>query len=229
MPITAYLDESGTHGRSSRIMVGAIVTLSDASLHSTVDARVKEIAADNSLWTSNTKRAEFQCSGFHHNEDDDTVRDRFIETMRTLDFRAHICFSRRAFPELADTELLIVMFYSIVRNLLRRYAGQHLDLIFETNSEMNQFYGPISEHAIRTLLSSGMRSATATACIGTKPSSGLSVVDYMLALTSLKLDGEEGMEIKPFQTGRFRRVGSHMAHLVDFDQAAHRRRLGRLL
>lgn len=229
MRATVYLDETGTQTGSQRTMIGAVVALDPIELERVVTRRKGEVAADSSLWPDASKRQEFVRDGFHHSVDDDTVRDRFIETMRDLNFRAHVCYSHRKVKGLNDDDLLLAMHYSVIRNLLRRYAGQELELVFETNASLDKHYGRLTMHAISSLSEAGSPRAKAFARIGDKPLGGLSVVDYVLALSEVHLQQQAGGAVPPFRAARFARIASHMAHLIDFDAAAHRRRLARLL
>ncbi|MDQ7991420.1 MAG: hypothetical protein REI45_01945 [Propionicimonas sp.] len=229
MPVTVYLDESGTHASSRRMMVGAVVTLDADDLELAVKQRREAVAADSSLWPDPSKRPVFRDDGFHHHDDDETIRDRFIETMQTLGFRAHVCYTHRALPGIGDTELLLVMYHALVRNLLRRYAGETVDFVFETKSEMDPLYGGLVMHALESLDLTRAPRATATARIGDKPLGGLSVVDYVLALTEAHLQREEGGDVNAFRLARFARIGPQIAHLIDFDNAVHKRRLARIL
>lgn len=230
MAVIAYFDETGTDLGSTRVMVGAAVTLDGVGLEQRVTARSQEVAADSSMWPVAEKRPKFVAAGFHHNEDDETVRDRFLETMRTLDFRAHVLYSHRAIKGLDDTDLLLTMYFTLVRNLLRRYAGEDVDLIFETKSELDPYYGRIVLHAVESLARiDAPRPSSASARIGMKPMGGLSVIDYTLAVTEAHIRSLTGSNEAPFRQARFTRVGTHMAHLMDFDTAAHRRKLGRML
>ena len=229
MAVTVYLDETGTHVGASRIMIGAVVTRQPTELERVVTLRREELAADRSLWPDSAKRPMFAAEGFHHSTDDETIRDRFIETMQTLDFRAHVCYSRRGINGLDDDDLLVVMHYAVVRNLLRRYAGQEVSLVFETKSEMDSLYGRIVKHAVESLDSAYAPRASAWARIGDQPLGGLSVADYVLALTELHLQQQSGDQVQPFRVARFARIASHMAHLIDFDAAANKRKLARML
>jgi len=211
-------------------MVGAVVTLNALGLEHAVQQRRSELLADRSLWTDPSKRQAFSVYGFHHQTDDDTVRERFVETMRTLDFRAHVCFSRRTVKGLGDDDLLLVMHYTLVRNLLRRYAGQTVEFVFETKSELDSLYGRLVEHAMESLdKTHTQRASLVLARIGDKPLGGLSVVDYALSITEAHLRRQDGDALKPFQVARFTRIASHLAHLIDFDTAAHKHRLARVL
>lgn len=234
MGVTAYLDESGTHAGSARVMIGAIATMNGSEMDRIVEERVADLLADDDLWISPVgKREDFRRRGFHHSEDDDTVRGRFQETLGQIEFRAHVCHSRRAI-ELSDEELLIVMYYTVVRNLLRRYAGQELELVFEENPSLNSLYGQLTAHAVENLDEMNQARAEVAARIGTKPSAGLSVVDYVLAFTGHYLDDQDanalaGRRPKTFQLARFETLKRDMAHLVDFDLAAHQGRLAMIL
>lgn len=227
--VTVYLDETGTHAGARRMMVGAVVTLNAIDLEGAVSRRKDEVAADKSLWPDPGKRPLFRDSGFHHHDDDETIRDRFIETMQTLDFRAHVCFTHRALTGMTDPDLLLVMYHAMVRNLLRRYAGEEVELIFETKSDLDPLYGRIVEHAVESLDMSHAPRASVIARIGDKPLGGLSVVDYVLALTEVHLQKQDGLKVDAFRLARFTRIGPHMAHLIDFDAATHKRRLAKML
>lgn len=229
MAVTVYLDETGTHAGAPRIMIGAVVTMQPTELERVVTLRRQELAADSSLWPDASKRPLFAEEGFHHTKDDETIRDRFIETMRTLDFRAHVCYSRRGIKGLADNDLLVVMHYAVVRNLLRRYAGQEVNLVFETKSDMDSLYGRLVKHALDSLDTAYAPRASVWARIGDKPLGGLSVADYVLALTEQHLQQQSGERVEAFRVARFARIASHMAHLIDFDVAAHKRKLARIL
>ncbi len=232
MGVTAYLDEANTHAGSARVLVGAAVTLSGETLEAAVEQRKRQIYTEGSYWSQTPeKREPFGTRGFHHCDDDDTVRSMFVESLSGLDFRSHVCFSRRS-VDLPDEDLLLVMYHILVRNLARRYAGLRLDLIFEENSALDRHYGGIVRHALTELVRQDSPLADVAARIGAKPLGGLSVIDYVLAITNDRIATEDQAADRPrfpFRISRFDAIGRHMAHVIDFDTAAHRRRWARLL
>ena len=232
MTVTVYLDESGTQGGSSRILVGAIATMNKLELDRLVNDRKKQVLADRSTWADQDEedRARLKNIGFHHAEDSDTVRGKFIETIEGLEFRAHVCYSGREI-DLPDIDLMICMYYSVVQNIVRRYANLDVHFVFEENSSLNRHYGAIVDAAVRNLdqRTPSTPRANTTAEIGAKPLPGLSVIDYTLALTEMYLKVRDGDKtIAPFQKVRISSIESQIAHIIDFDRAKHRRRFSDL-
>lgn len=219
--VTVFLDESGTSASEPHLLAGAIVSLDADALDERVDRQARSVLAADHLWASNpSKRARFQVRGFHHAEDDDTVRGLMATTMEEIQFRAHVCVSRKTIG-LDVQDSLIVMFFMLCSNLMRRYRGCFMNFVFEENEMLNRYFARIVAEAAETLRLDG------TKCyVGTKPLAGLSVVDYVLAFAGVampELLAEDGdRRIENFKLARYRSLGPHVAHLFDFDRAVHR-------
>lgn len=248
MAITIYFDESKVPRWSSnakdddppvgeRILVGAVVVPDPNSLEAGVDACARRLLADDFVWAARSKSEErrelFAQEGFHYVRDDGQVLRDGLNEMLQHPIRAHVCYSHLEWTPDADyQDTLTAMYFTLVRTLLQRYAGAHLELVFEQESSMDSRYGMIIQHAVDVLDRDSQKvprrpRATVEARIAEKPNGGLSTVDYCLGVANLGLrhryrDGKR--EIWSDEKLTVARLDSHIAHVVSFDSAVHRRR-----
>lgn len=231
MKLKVYLDETGTHESAERLMVGAVVVSDHEMLTRVVQEFVDECVVDEGLWIDTPEKVEtFIARWPHYTEDNDTIRTLFTRVLKDARYRAYVCYSLRKL-DLDDIELQTLMYHTLIYNLLQRYAGYELEFLFEANSSMNSQFGRIVVDAVEELRDHRVRIAEASVGIVAKPLAGLSVVDYVLATTEIQLATEAvGAKQQPaFLRGRPISLSSHVAHIIDFDAALHRRRFDRLL
>ena len=211
-------------------MIGALVTRDADELGRLVYERAQKVLADRGLWVEiPDKKAAFRRRWFHFNEDTESIRTWFSETLATLNFRAHVCYSERSIG-LDDEDTLVAMYYVVITNIARRYASSEVRLIFEENPALNPLYPRILGEVKDSLKTHGYSLDRMSGMIGRKPMGGLSAVDYVLAFSEAHLASmQENHRVLPFQRARFQSVGPHLAHLIDFDKAMHRHRSGILL
>lgn len=215
--ITVFLDESGTHAASSGVLVGAVVTPDAAALEEQVVAAHENMLADGVYWHEAEKRPEFAARGFHHSDDNDTLRQAFVQAFRTMDFRAHVAFSRRA-SAIDDVSLMVNMYYTLVRNLILRYRTSEIRFVFEEEPRLDNLYAGIVEVAREDLATIAGVELRVSASIGTKAAPALSIVDYVLALSGMALFGHP----RPFEKSQINHgLDVHLAHLIDFDRRVH--------
>ncbi len=215
--ITVFLDESGIHADSEQVLVGAVVTPDVKELEAQLVKVHSDVLADDMHWNNYVKRGEFETQGFHHCEDSESVRGAFVGAMRKMDFRAHVVFSRRE-SGVEDVDLLLNMYYVLIRNILIRYQTVEVLFVFENESRLDNLYSRIVEIAREDLKHVGV----ANVCIGKKTAPVLAVVDYTLALVGIGLSGEK-KEIQQFKLDRVKYgMAVHLAHLFDFDKQAHK-------
>lgn len=226
--VVVFLDESGTEAGSTRLLVGAVATLDPEGLTQDVDVARSAIVADSTLWSSDKKRTKFQATGFHHCDDSVTIRDRFVEVLRTLPIRVHVGYAAPEFAGLGTTRLMSIMYSVLITNIIQRYRGLAVELVFETNSSLNSLYGRIAGHAQAEADADSNFKSVVTCVIDGKGTAGLAVTDYCLALVRQGLEAEAGMA-QPHEAGMVRRINPQLAHLLDFERALHRRKLDRLL
>ncbi|ROR83251.1 hypothetical protein SAMN06295974_1317 [Plantibacter flavus] len=216
--ISVFLDESGTHHGAEVVLAGAVVTPHAALMEAQVVAAAHDAIADPALWPTFEKMTAFERSGFHYSADQPSTRDQFLLAMRRMDYRAHVAFSRHA-SGVEGVELLVNMYYTLVRNILLRYRTEVIVFAFEEESRMNSLYsrivGAARDDVANTL---GLR-VDATAVRANKRAPILGVVDYVLAVAGHAL----ATQPKAYEVGRFNRgLPAHLAHLIDFDRAVHR-------
>lgn len=215
--ITVFLDESGTHAVSSGILVGAVVTPDAALLEEQVVAAHHNLLADGIYWHNDAKRLEFATKGFHHSEDNDTLRQAFVQAFRAMDFRAHVAFSRRA-SGVDDVSLMVNMYYTLVRNIILRYRTSEILFVFEEESRLDGLYSGIVEVAREDLAAVAGIELQIAVKIGTKAAPALSIVDYVLALSGMALFEH----LRPFEKSQINHgLDVHLAHLIDFDRRVH--------
>lgn len=215
--ITVFLDESGTHATSQGILVGAVVSPDAAVLEQEVIAAYGDVLADGVYWHESDKRTEFATRGFHHADDNDTIRQAFVQAFRSMDFRAHVAFSRRA-SAVDDVTLMVNMYYTLVRNIVLRYRTSEILFVFEEESRMDGLYAAIVEVACDDLSNVAGVELHVHTQIGTKAAPALALVDYVLALSSMALFASP----RPFEQSRINHgLDVHLAHLIDFDRRLH--------
>lgn len=217
--ITIFLDESGTDVHSKIELVGALATPDEALFERGIVEIYAETLADNVLWSDPAKREAFRAQGFHHVEDSPGVRERFMNRLRSLNFRAHVAYSLGR-SGVEGVDLRINMYYTLMRNIALRYRIHPILFVFEEESSMNSLYGRIlavvREDAQRV---SGIP-IDMSGAIGTKLHPGLSATDYVLAAVSAVLADKPN----PFEWSRVNLgLPGHIAHLIDYDHGVHRR------
>lgn len=218
MVIGVFLDESGTHDGAEAVLAGAVVTPDIAEMERQVVDAAQDALADDFLWPSREKRADFERKGFHHSDDQPATQERFLLAIRRMDYRAHVVFSRHA-SGVEGVELLVNMYYTLVRNIMLRYRTEEIWFIFEEESRMDSIYSRIVGAAREDIQSSLDVRVEARAARATKRAPILGVVDYVLAVTNHAL----ASEARAFEVGRLNRgLPGHLAHLIDFDRAVHR-------
>lgn len=215
--ITVFLDESSTHAGSSGVLVGAVVTPDAGTLERQVVSTRNDLLADAIYWHKEAHRDKFLRQGFHHADDNDTIRQAFIQAFRSMDFRGHVAFSRRGLG-LDDATLMLNMYYTIVRNILLRYRTTEMRFVFETETKFNEFYGRIVEVAKEDVAILTGFAVNADVRIGSKAAPALSLADYILALANKALFSEP----REFEKAQINYgLDLHLAHLIDFDRRVH--------
>lgn len=247
MKFTAFIDESvverwggGAAGQDSsrvghRLLIGAAVTSQPGALHGRLQKEAADVLADDALWEPrggkpepHKRRARFEKEGFHFVYDSPAIRDRGLKAMCQADVRLHVVFSNEYVPQESVTDLQVGMLFTMVHTLLQRYAGCELTFVFENaNDATEQLYSPIVAQATEFLdalgRGRGVTRATALARIGRKPLGGLAVADYALGVVNMDLGQNKSPNFE--QDKRLlHRAASHIAHVMDFDRALHRRR-----
>ena len=258
MTFTVYFDESlvdrwaepenAAQGKRSkagrRLFVGAVVVSDGRALEMALAQGAHELLADSLTWElrgtrpgGKDRRSLFAKEGFHFTNDNPNIRNSGLAIMLAREFRAHVIYSHLRLPGLNQADMQTAMYFTLVKNLLQRYSGSHLELVFENESTMDSRYGQIVKHAIDTLDRANNHKrrqprASVEARISRKPNGGLSTVDYCLGAANLGLQARyaDGREGAPRDTERevVARLDRHLAHVADFDLAIHRQRFDML-
>jgi len=212
--VWVYLDESGTHAGAMTLLVGAIATANRGGLEQQVIEAYEEVLANPSHWSDEAKRTRFAAQGFHHAEDNESVRAYFADRMQSMNFRAHIAYWRGV-PAKDSLDGLIAMYSSMLKGVVGRYATSPLNFVFEQEERLNGLFASLVEDA-----SSGSQrdplAGAPVAYVGTKQDPALSVVDYILALAAHQFDDQT----KPFQRQRFAVLAGHVARMYDYGRLA---------
>lgn len=217
MMISVFLDESGTHVGSDAVLVGAIVTPDVGTLEQGVVAFHSDAVANTIFWESDDARDEFIKRGFHHKDDNVTLRNFFYERMRSLDFRAHVAFSRRE-SLIPDESLLVNMYYTLCRNICLRYRSEDIAFIFENETSFDPLYSKIIDTVVDDLRKTMQVEVSCGAFIATKAAPALGIIDYVLAISAAALRPDA----KNFEKQRLNAgLPAHFAHLIDFDRKVH--------
>ena len=218
-----------------RLLIGAAVTSEPGLLNHNLQQEVCAVVADGTMWdprggnmTPDSRRKRFEKEGFHLTFDSPPIRDRGLKTMLDVDIRFHVFYSNLVTSEFTSGDTHVAMLFTMVHSLLRRYAGSDLTFVFENaNADIEQLYGPIVARATEFLDAAeggkGVSRATAYARIGRKPLGGLAAADYAIGLTNFDLGQNKEPALEHDQR-LLLRAAPHVAHIMDFDRAIHRRR-----
>lgn len=244
---TAFIDESiverwettaSAPRRSKvghRLLVGAAVTSQPDRLHEIVSGEAARVVADDALWEPrgghkepHVRRRLFRKEGFHFALDSPPIRDRGLSAMRQVDLRFHAFYSDRYLAEDGASDLQISILFTLAHTLLRRYAGSELTFVFENaNDAIEKLYGSVVAQAAEYLDAAdgkkGIPRASGRARIGRKPLGGLAAADYALGIINLDL-GQNKEPRREHDDRLLRRADPHVAHVMNFDRAVHRRR-----
>jgi hypothetical protein len=218
MRVTALLDESGTHLSSTVMLVGLVVVPNIASINGRIREYAEQLLADGSVWDTSHKKEEFRARGFHFAHDNEDVRSEFISEMRSLDYRAHVAYSRlvtRVHPLVLQTN----MFYCLVRNVLMRYRHRDLDFVFEQGDHDHLPARIVAQARQDILHETGTQTSLASVYIGTKKLDALAITDYVMGVCSRYIEQERptaGMDFR-----RFQRITPSLAHVFNFDEVVH--------
>lgn len=217
-----FLDESGTHAASALTSVGA-VEIGNLKLVEANMERLKQRAlASAFLWQgSDAKRHAFADRGFHYTEDSASVQALLVEAFREVPFRSSVYFSRRT-VELSTPDLLTVMYVVMVRTFMQKHRALRVAYVFEENQELNALYSRIVASVCEEL---EVDPVSHSAFIASKPSAGLSLVDYVLGITTVRLENHLGLTSEPpppFKLAHYDALIHRMSHLLDFDSGHHR-------
>lgn len=231
--------EAGVRRIGRRLLVGAVVVPDGHSLEQELHQRAGEVLADPLAWAVRgtapggaNRRQVFAQDHFHFTVDSDRIRGAALEVMLAHEFRAHVFYSHLTDPNLRLVDVQTAMYFTLVRTLLQRYAGEHLALTFENEQRMNTQYARIVLHALNSLdrdAPKKPRQARATVAarrVG-KPNGGVSTVDYCLGVVNHGLQEAYQDSRTPVQAFRLETLGAvdaHIAHVAYFDSARHRRR-----
>lgn len=215
--ISVFLDESGTHAGSSALLAGAIVTPDAGTLEHEVVMLHSAAISDRIHWETDDKRRLFAERGFHHSEDNVSLQNVFVLALRSLDFRAHVAYSRRE-SGLDDEELLLNMYYTLARNICLRYRTESIEFVFENESSFNGKYSKIIDVVLADLRASFALDVDCSVYIASKEAPALAVVDYVLAICAANLQPRpQNYEKQQLNAG----LPAHLAHLIDFDRKVH--------
>lgn len=221
-----FFDESGTHAIGRLVLTGAVEVLNLNLVEGLVEQLKQRSVAQDHLWQGDdAKRGAFARRGFHYAEDNAGVQGEFVSAFGGLPFRASVAYSRKTLG-LSTEELLIAMYFTQVLNLLRKYRGEHLVLVFEENPMMNGLYSKLVEHARSYCQSDDRRQVEVW--IGEKPNAGLSLVDYVVGIVGSRLAYYLGLDVKPqpYKIAHYDAIRARLSHLFELDDGRYRSRSG---
>lgn len=212
------LDESGTHVSSTVMLVGLAVVPDIASINGRIREYAGQLLADGSLWDTSHKKEEFRARGFHFADDNEDVRSKFISEMRSLDYRAHVAYSKlvtRVDPLVLQTN----MFYCLIRNVLMRYRHRDLDFVFEQGDHDHLPSRIVAQARQDMLHETGTLTPSASVYIGTKKLEALAIIDYVMGVCSRYIEKERPTAGLYFR--HFSRIMPSLAHVFNFDEVVH--------
>lgn len=218
-----FFDESGTHESSPLMLAGAVEIGNLPLVSDGVQSLQRRALASSHLWQGNqSKRASFAQRGFHYTEDNAGVQGMLVNGFSELPFRSSVMFSRRSI-DLRTTDMLINMYFAMVRNYARKHRSRKIVFVFEENSALNDVYSRIVASAMESLHSDIPEHVT---LIGTKPSAGLSLVDYLLGIVAARLTHYYNItgQVHPYKISHYESLATRISHVLDFDAGVHRSR-----
>jgi hypothetical protein len=215
MRVTALLDESGPYLSSTVMLVGLVVVPDIASISRRVREYAEQLLADGSMWDTSHRKEKFRARGFHFTDDNEDVKLKFISEMTSLDYRAHVAYSKlvtRVRPVVLQTN----MFYCLVRNVLMRYRHRDLDFVFE-QGDHDELPSRIVAQARQDILrETGTLTPLARVYIGSKKLEALAIPDYVMGVCSRYIEQK-----RPMDSRRLQMIMPNLAHVFNFDDVVH--------
>lgn len=224
-PVHIFFDESGTHDDSPLVLTGAVEVLNMGLVDSSMSELRQRVLVQDHLWQGDdAKRAAFAGRGFHYTEDNASVQGELVSAFAALPFRASVTYSTKTLT-LSLEDLLINMFFTQVLNLLRKYAGEHVVLVFEENSNMNAIYSKLVE---RVHGSFNFDRSRVEVWIGEKPNAGLSLVDYVIGIVGSRLLHYLDLESRsmPYKVAHYDAIQPRISHIFEIDGGRYRSKFG---
>lgn len=217
--IWVFLDESGTHAKAERLLVGAVVAPDRAALESAVAEAFADVAAQSANWRTDEEIEAFLARGFHFTQDNVSVRNEFVRRLSTMNIRVHAAYSASGKGD-AWRSRAAAMYYQLARGILARYRHCTVHFVFERETGMNRLYRGIVELAARSASADGTAGSWDEldwdVSIAGKDDPALGVVDYVLATLSFRLSV---MRQGEFEARYAQAFAGHVAHLLDYDKA----------
>jgi RNA-directed DNA polymerase len=217
--IWVFLDESGTHAKAERLLVGAVVAPDREAVESAVVEAFAHIASQSANWRTAEEIEAFIGRGFHFTQDNVSVRNEFVRQLSTMNIRIHAAYSASGKGRAWRTRAA-AMYYQLVRGILARYRHCAVHFAFERETGMNRMYQGIIELAARSVVDSddegGSDELTWDVSVAGKDDPALAVVDYVLASLSFRLSV---MRQGEFEARYAQAFAGHVAHLLNYDKA----------
>jgi hypothetical protein len=216
--IWVFLDESGTHAKAERLLVGAVVAPDREAVELAVVEAFTDVASQSANWRTAEEIEAFIGRGFHFTQDNVSVRNEFVRRLSTMNIRIHAAYSASGKGRAWRTRAA-AMYYQLVRGVLARYRHCAVHFAFERETGMNRRYQGIIELAARSVVDSdegGLDELTWDVSVAGKDDPALAVVDYVLASLSFRLSV---MRQGEFEARYAQAFAGHVAHLLDYDKA----------
>ena len=217
--VWVFLDESGTHARAERLLVGAVVAPDREAVESAVVHAFADVASQIANWETGEEIEAFIARGFHFTQDNVSVRSEFVRELSTMNIRIHVAYSASGTGHAWRTRAAS-MYHQLARSILQRYWNCKVHFVFETETGMNRLYPAIIELAALGAADSSDRSERGDlswdVAIAGKDDPALAAVDYVLATISARLSL---MEQGDFRARYAQAFAGHVAHVLDYDTA----------
>jgi hypothetical protein len=181
----------------------------------------KAVLADEAEWIGRSEpakaRARFADEGFHHTYDSEGLQTRLLDTMKHLDFRAHVAYSSDSSIGVIDR--LVAMYYALVRGIVLRYRDHRVVFVFEELTQLNSTYSGIVEQVIVDCRQVDGVNVSAEVRLGHKGDPVLALADYVMAVADEALSPSAPR----YKRVRFDALEGQFAHLLDYDHLIHRK------
>lgn len=187
--LTLVLDESGQQQPERPVCVGAATCLDYGNLESSLRTWHTEWSQDE-RFDGQPSFDHFVESGFHNNQIPLEIGMRFIDKLKvTPGFRVSLAYSQRvALPALSDSQLCLVLYARLLRDIFLRRGVSHFELLFENNNELDSKFKRLADEAMRFATMRAPRDwsppAVTVRTVSKQESLTVGVIDFALKIVS---------------------------------------------
>ncbi|HEY9501521.1 MAG TPA: hypothetical protein VIR01_07850, partial [Pyrinomonadaceae bacterium] len=167
--------------------------------------------------------ADFRANGFHYCENPREIQTLFLDKISKLHgYRAHLAFTdRTALPDLDDNQRVLILYRTLITDLILQTRHSEIVFLFEHNSQLNSQFSELVEIGVEEARnrSHGRRLPTASVEIVKKNDLfSLSIIDYCMATVSNWADAGFVVDKQNWQYRNYLSFERNIAMIFDFDR-----------